>query len=115
MRRGSECYGREASVATRSLLPAGTRVRLSPEAATDRIDGFGRFLRYVLRAHDGVNVNVGLVAIGAASPYFYKGRRGRFAGRLELFAKSAKEKRLGLWGACPRTEYDPYRGVETRR
>lgn len=79
------------------------------------MDGYGRLLRYVIRAKDGVNVNLGLVAIGAAAPYFYDGRRGKYASELELFAKSAKEKRLGLWGVCPRTVYDPYRGIETRR
>ena len=110
-----ECYGRAASFATKRLLPPGTRVRLSPEPATDRVDDFGRLLRYVVRAHDGINVNVGLVAIGAAAPWFYEGRRGKFASKLELFAKSAKDEKLGLWGACPRTRYDPYAAIETRR
>ena len=109
---------RTAGVSRRErLLPPGTRVRLAVEPATDRVDGFGRLLRYVIRAKDRVNVNLGLVAIAAAAPYFFEGRRGRYASQLELFPKSAKEKRLGLWGAgaCPRTQYDPYRGVETRR
>jgi hypothetical protein len=39
--------------------------------------------RYVIRARDGVDVNIRLVAIGAAAPYFYDGRRGRYADRLE--------------------------------
>lgn len=62
-----------------------------------------------------MNVNVRLVAIGAGAPWFYEGRRGRYANRLETLAKRAKAKHLGLWGACPRTPYDPYRGIETRR
>ena len=57
----------------------------------------------------------GLVAVGAAAPYFFEGRKGRYASKLELLAKSAKNKKLGLWGACPRTQYDPYRAVDTRR
>jgi endonuclease YncB( thermonuclease family) len=68
-----------------------------------------------VRAKDGVNVNVALVALGAAPPYFYEGRRGKYASRLEILAKSAKAKHLGLWGACPHTPYDPYHGIETRR
>ena len=44
-----------------------------------------------------------------------EGRRGRYAARLEALAKRAKAKKLGLWGACPRTRYDPYQGIETRR
>ncbi len=82
--------------------------------ATDRVDDFGRLLRYVVR-EDGVNVNLRLVAVGAAAPYFYEGRRGQYANRLEALAKRAKSNNLGLWGACPRTRYDPYKGIETRR
>jgi endonuclease YncB( thermonuclease family) len=112
---GLECYGRAASVTTERLLPVGTRVRLFPEPATDRVDEYGRLLRYVVRVGNGLNVNIRLVAVGAAAPYFYDGRRGRYARLLEALAKRAKAKRLGLWGACPHTTYDPYRGVRTRR
>ena len=75
----------------------------------------GRLLRYVFRVRDGVNVNLRLVAVGAAAPYFYEGRRGRYANRLEALVKRARTLKLGLWSACPRTRYDPYRGVQTRR
>jgi hypothetical protein len=40
---------RQASATTKRLLPAGTRVRLTVEPATDRVDDFGRLLRYVVR------------------------------------------------------------------
>ncbi len=112
---GTECYGAQASTATKRLLPPATRVRLTTEPATDRVDQYGRLLRYVIRARDGANVNLRLVALGAAAPYFYAGGRGRYANRLEALAKRARANRLGLWGACPRTPYDPYRGVDTRR
>ena len=112
---GNECYGPQASATTKRLLPDGTRVRLTPEPGTDRVDKYGRLLRYVVRASDGLNVNVRLVAVGAAAPYSYGGRRGRYAVLLERLAKRARTRHLGLWGACPHTAYDPYRGVETRR
>jgi micrococcal nuclease len=112
---GTECYGQQASLATERLLPVGTRVRLFREPATDRVDDFGRVLAYVVRAHDGVDVNIRLVAIGAAAPYFYKGRRGVYAKRLEALAKCARAKHLGLWGECRHTRYDPYAGIATRR
>jgi endonuclease YncB( thermonuclease family) len=114
---GAECYGRQASTVTGRLLPPGSRVRLAPDPATDRVDDYGRLLRYVIRERPGadLNVNVRLVALGAAAPYFYRGRRGRFADLLERLARRAQARHLGLWGACPRTRYDPYRGVETRR
>src|SRR5262245_27268327 len=94
---GTECYGPQASATTKRLLPPGTRVRLLPEPATDRLDDFGRLLRYVVRA-DGVNVNLRLVAVGAAAPYFYAARRGRYARELEALARRARGKKLGLWG-----------------
>jgi endonuclease YncB( thermonuclease family) len=111
---GRECYGRAASLRTKTLLPPGTRVRLFPEPATDRVDQYGRLLRYVVRVRDGVNVNIRLVAVGAAAPYFYRHRRGRYANRLEFLAKRARVKKLGLWGVCRRTPYSPYQGIETR-
>ena len=112
---GTECCGQLASATTRRLLPEGVRVRLLTEPATDRVDDFGRLLRYVVRASDGVNVNLRLVAAGAGAPWFYEGRRGMYANRLETLAMRARAQRLGLWRACPRTVYDPYRGIETRR
>jgi endonuclease YncB( thermonuclease family) len=108
-----ECYGEQASRITKRLLPPGTLVRLSSEPRTDAIDRYGRLLRYVVRARDGLNINVQLVRIGAAAPYFYDGRRGRYAGLLARLARHARAKHLGLWGACPGTPYDPDRGVAT--
>jgi micrococcal nuclease len=65
---GTECYGKQASAVTKHLLPPGTPVRLLVEPATDRVDDYGRLLRYVVRARDGLNVNVQLVRSGAAAP-----------------------------------------------
>ena len=110
---GTECYGPQASAATKRLLPPGTEVRLAAEPATDRVDRYGRLLRYVIRARDGLNVNLTLVARGAAAPYFYDGRRGRYAAELEQAARRARAHRLGLWGACPDTPVDFGRGVDT--
>jgi endonuclease YncB( thermonuclease family) len=112
---GAECYGRAASLRTKTMLPPGTRVRLQLEPVTDRVDRYGRLLRYVVRARDGVNVNVRLVAVGAAAPYFYDHRRGRYAVLLERLSKRARARKIGLWRACPHTRYDPYRGIATRR
>jgi endonuclease YncB( thermonuclease family) len=109
-----ECYGAQASRVLERLLPLGARIRLEADPATDRVDRFGRLLRYVVRG-DGVNVNLRLVSLGAAAPYFYEGERGKYAKQLESRARNARAKRLGLWGACPRTPYDPYHGVSTRR
>ena len=84
-----------------------------PPAASRLTSYYGR-LRYVVRL-DGVNVNLRLVAVAAAAPWFYEGRRGMYANRLEALAKRARAKKLGLWEACPRTVYNPYAAIETRR
>ena len=108
-----ECYGKKASAITKRLLPPGTLVRLTREPATDSVDSYGRLLRYVTRARDSLNVNIRLVEIGAAAPYFYRGRRGRYAARLVRLALRARRHHVGLWGACLGTPFDPYRGVST--
>ena len=110
---GMECYGLQASATTKRLLPPGTLVRLLVEPKTDRVDQYGRLLRYVIRVRDRLNVNVRLVAVGAAAPYFYLGRRGRFARLLDLLARRARAHQLGLWRACPRTPYRPTAAVDT--
>src|SRR3954453_7138671 len=85
-----ECYGSQASALTKKLLPPGTLVRLLPEPATDSVDQYGRLLRYVIRVRDGLNVNVQLVRVGAAAPYFYDGRRGGYASLLDRLARTAR-------------------------
>jgi endonuclease YncB( thermonuclease family) len=110
-----ECYGEQASAVTKYLLPAGTLVRLYREPKTDAVDQYGRLLRYVVRVSDGLNVNVQLVRVGAAAPYFYDYRRGRYANLLVRLALRARAKHIGLWGRCPDTPYDPNHGVSTGR
>jgi endonuclease YncB( thermonuclease family) len=110
---GVECWGHEASAETKRLLPAGTAVRLTAEPATDRVDRYGRLLRYVIRVRDGLNVNVFLVRHGDAAPYFYAGREGRYADFLKRATLRARARHRGLWGACRRTPLDFDRSVDT--
>jgi uncharacterized cupin superfamily protein len=66
----------------------------------------GGLLRYVVRVKGSLNVNVQLVRVGAAAPYFYRGRRGRYAALLEpgqsgvYHAESNQEAFLVLAGEC---------------
>jgi len=108
-----ECYGEQASAITKRLLPRGTVVRLYAEPRTDAVDAYGRLLRYVFRIRDGLDVNVQLVRVGAAAPYFYDYRRGRYAGLLVRLALRARVRHLGLWGRCRGTPWDPNHGVST--
>ena len=73
----SDCYGKAALSALRQLAPAGTRVMLESDPRLDARDGYGRLLRYVFVS--GRNLNLALVRQGAASPYFYRRERGRYA------------------------------------
>ncbi len=67
----------------------------------------------MFRARDGLNVNLRLVRVGAAAPYFYDGRRGRYAGRLVWLALRARARGIGLWRRCPAARYDPDHGLFT--
>jgi endonuclease YncB( thermonuclease family) len=107
----AECYGAASRTALRRLLPPGTRVRIESDPRLDQVDRYGRLLRYVFRGP--LNVNLELVREGAATPYFYRHDRGAYAGALERGAAKARGARLGLWGACPRTPFNPNRGADT--
>ena len=106
-----ECYARASARMLAGMLPPGARISLEADPALDRVDRYGRLLRYVHRS--GTNVNLELVRRGAASVWFFEGDRGRYADRLLAAARRAKAARRGLWGACPGTRLDPEAGVET--
>jgi endonuclease YncB( thermonuclease family) len=65
------------------------------EPASDPVDRYGCLLRYVVRGQDGLNVNLRLVAVGAAAPWFYDGERGRYYTTLQALGKS--DRRRGVW------------------
>lgn len=97
-----DCYGKASLVALRRLVPPGTRVTLVRDSALDATDRYGRLLRYVFVAR--TNVNVALVRAGAASPYFFRGDRGRYASAFLDAVEDARSARRGYWGACPRAK-----------
>lgn len=107
----TDCYGRDATRALIAAAPKGTRITLQRDPALDSVDRYDRLLRYVLV--DGRNVNVALVAEGAAAPYFFRNERGRYAGTLIDVARDARDGRDGLWGACPRARLEPGLGSVT--
>lgn len=108
-----ECHSRASRTALLARVPVGSRIVLERDRSLDTVDRYGRLLRYVRRGT--MNVNVALVRAGAAAPYFYRGERGTYAGRLLAEATRARAGRRGLWGACPRTALDPTGPVETGR
>lgn len=107
----SECYGRAATRALNVLAGRGAEVVLERDPELDDRDGGGRLLRYVLI--DGRNVNLELVARGAAAPYFFRNARGRYASDLLEAARAARDRRRGFWAACPGARLEPALGSRT--
>jgi endonuclease YncB( thermonuclease family) len=107
----SDCYGRAALKALVELAPKGSRVRLVQDPALDARDVHGRLLRYVFVG--GRNVNVELVRQGAASPYFFRNDRGRYADDLLDAVDDARQARRGFWGTCAGAELNTGLGSVT--
>jgi micrococcal nuclease len=99
--RGSaECYGVEATDATRSILPRGARIVLRTDATQGREDRFGRLLAEVALAGDTRTVNESLVASGSAKVFRGDGR-ARLQPSLREEERRARRDGLGIWAECP--------------
>lgn len=125
---GGECYAVESKnaldkilnpymISSRTIesnlktLEKEKGVKIEKDSNLDSIDRYGRQLAY-LHAGD-VNVNIQLVKIGAAAPYFYQGYKGSFADELERAVDFARVNQLGIWKSCPGFVYDPTKSIET--
>jgi endonuclease YncB( thermonuclease family) len=106
----AECYGAEAHKLL-SILIGKSSIILEADPVSDNQDQFGRSLRYVKVGK--LNVNLKLVQLGAATPYFYKGEKGKYSVQLLKAAQNAKAKKIGLWKACPLTKLDPSKPATT--
>lgn len=95
---GSECYAKDATRELARLARPGLRIVLELDPRLDRVDRYGRLLRYVHTAR--ANVNVELVRRGAATPWFYDGERGRYAAKLLAAVSGARGAARGMWRAC---------------
>ena len=106
-----ECYGDQARAELVKLLGDSGKVKLTSDSKLDKIDKYGRSLRYVFVGK--TNINLKMVEIGAAAPYFYRGELGAYSSKILKAAENAKKNRLGLWGACPGTQLTPDKSVQT--
>ncbi len=97
----SECYGQEAKQALIKLI-SNSKITLQREMVSDDKDRYGRFLRYVFVGKK--NINLQLVKIGAAAPYFYNGEKGRYSTQLLKAAQIAKSKKVGLLESMSRNK-----------
>jgi len=106
----SECYADKSRQALESILKSQT-ITFVEDSKLEKVDMFGRKLGYLFAGK--VNINLKLVEIGAATPYFYNREKGDFANKLLSAAKTAQSKRLGLWKECPGTKLNPFSKVQT--
>ncbi len=107
----TECYGQEARSALVKLLNTPGQLSLKTDPKLDKVDRYGRLLRYVFIGK--TNINLKLVEIGAAAPYFYKGDKGQYSAQILKAAQTAKSKSIGLWKSCPGTKLTPNDALTT--
>ena len=107
-----ECYGIQAKSELSKLLNQAGEVSLTSDPNLDEVDKYGRLLRYVFIGN--TNLNLKLVEIGAAAPYFYRGEKGIYAAQFLKAAQTAQKRKLGMWGMCPGTRLSPNNAVQTK-
>ena len=107
-----ECYGIQAKSELSKLLNQAGEVSLTSDPNLDEVDKYGRLLRYVFIGN--TNLNLKLIEIGAAAPYFYRGEKGIYAAQFLKAAQTAQKRKLGMWGMCPGTRLSPNNAVQTK-
>ena len=103
-----ECFAKESKAALINLLAKKGSVTLKASASFDR---YGRALRYIFVGK--LNVNLEMVKIGAAAPYFYQGEKGIYSAAMLKAAQDAKLYKVGLWKDCPGTKLLPTKAITT--
>jgi len=106
----SECYASESTAALAKLI-FGKTIRLESDSVSANMDQYKRLLRYVFVGK--TNINLKMVEIGAAAPYFYNGEKGKYSAQLLKAAQKARAQKIGLWGKCPGSKLDPTRSLST--
>ncbi len=97
-RKPVQCFGKEASVETKSLLDDQS-VRLVADPTQANRDKYGRLLRYVYLP-DGTFVDELLVRLGFAREYTYENKPYKFQTEFRADQASAQATGLGLWSVC---------------
>ncbi len=95
-RKPIQCYGKEASDETKSML-TGQKVRLKLNPNREEKDKYRRYLAYVYLGDKFVNED--LLEQGFAREYTY-GTPYMFQKEFRGIEKMAKEAKRGLWGVC---------------
>lgn len=94
-----ECFGKEASNATKGILNIGEIVTLTVDQVQDDRDKYGRLLRYIAD-NSGQDVGLWLISQGYAHEYTYRTPYER-QDAYKSAENTAQAAKLGLWGdAC---------------
>ena len=106
-----ECYADKSKATLISLLSKKGTIRLKADPVSASYDRYGRELRYIFVGN--TNVNLEMVKLGAAAPYFYQGEKGRYSAAMLKAAENAKLYKVGLWKDCPGTKLLPTKAITT--
>lgn len=93
-----ECGGPGASRSLGRLLPEGARVVLVSDPTQDRVDRYGRILRYVMKA--GRDMNRTQVTRGWGRVYVHDGTPFRRVDGYRLSQRRAEAAPRGVWKVC---------------
>lgn len=95
-----ECYGREATNATKEKVLNKT-INLETDESQGAVDQFGRILAYVF-LEDGTNLNLHLITEGFAKEYTFN-TPYKYQTEFRTAEKDAQINERGLWlkGHCP--------------
>lgn len=97
---GTECGGPAASASLKSLTPAGTRVKLVSDRTQDRVDAYGRLLRYVVKSSTGRDVNRAQIYRGWARVYVYDNNPFERVAAYRAARDAARAAPRGIWKVC---------------
>jgi endonuclease YncB( thermonuclease family) len=106
-----ECYADKSKATLISLLSKSGTITLKSDPVSASYDRYGRALRYIFVGK--VNVNLEMVKLGAAAPYFYQGEKGTYSAAMLKAAQDAKLYKVGLWKECPGTQLIPTKAITT--
>jgi endonuclease YncB( thermonuclease family) len=106
-----ECYADKSKATLISLLSKAGTITLKSDPVSASYDRYGRALRYIFVGK--VNINLEMVKLGAATPYFYQGEKGIYAAAMLKASQDAKLYKAGLWKSCPGTQLIPTKAITT--
>ena len=97
---GRECGGLAASRSLKQKLPTGTKVKLVSDPTQDRVDRYGRLLRYVVKRSTGRDLNRVQVWLGWARVYVYAGNPFERTVSYRRAQDEARSAPRGIWRSC---------------